>query len=166
MSSPPLELLKALQEIFLKRGENLSVAESCTGGLVSYWLSHLPGASNYFKGSVISYDTEVKSNLLGLDPEFIKKEGVVNEKSSKFMAQGVRDLLKTNWSLSVTGIAGPAIGVLGEPVGQVAFAVSSLFATKSCLKHLEGKNREEIQHQAALFSLDFLLSELKYQKEE
>ncbi len=161
MSSLPLELLETLQGIFQKKEETLSVAESCTGGLISYWLSHLPGASTYFKGSVVSYSVDVKRDLLGLNSEFIKKEGVINEESARNMAQGVKSLLKTNWSLSVTGIAGPYVGHFGEPVGQTAFAVSSSFATKSCIKHLEGKNREEIRHQSALFALDFLVSEVK-----
>ncbi len=161
MSQIPVELLKTLQESLIKKKKNLSVAESCTGGLISYWLSHLPGASSCFKGSVICYDAEVKRDLLGLDSEFIKKEGVINEKTARVMARGIRKLLKTDWGLSVTGVAGPSVGTFNEPVGQMAFSVSSSFATKSCLKHLQGKNREEIRHQSALFALDFLISKVK-----
>jgi len=162
----PTPLLKSLKHLLHQRGESVCVAESCTGGLVSYWLSHLPGSSAYFKGSVVTYAESLKQDILGLAPEFIKTKGVVNEEAARAMAQGVRGLLKTDWSLSVTGIAGPACGHLGETVGQVAFSVSSRFATRSLMKDWKLKNREEIRHQSAFFALDFLLSEVKYQNKE
>ena len=165
MNSLPLERINKLQELLLKRQESLSLAESCTGGLLAYWLTHLPGASGYFKGSVVSYTEDVKQEVLGLSLKFIQEKGVVNKEAAQYMAQGVRNLLKTTWSLSITGIAGPSSGTFGESVGQVAFCVSSSFATESYLKHIEGKNRQEIRHQSAFFALDLLISKVKYQDE-
>ena len=161
MLTPPVEKLKIIKKYFCEKNQTLGLAESCTGGLVSYWLTHLPGSSKYFKGSLVSYQSEVKIEHLKLDPEFVKQEGLANEKAVELMAQGVKNLLKTDWAVSVSGIAGPDSGDLGEPVGQIAFSVHSPFAIKSCVKNIEAQNRENIRHQAAIFALDFLISELK-----
>lgn len=157
---PPVEKLKLIQDYFYNKKQTLCLAESCTGGLVSYWLTHLPGSSVYFKGGLVSYDTNVKINLLGLDAGFTKREGVVNKRSVECMAQGVKKLFNTDWAVSVSGIAGPSAGDLSESVGKVAFSVTgSVF--KSCVKQMETGDRENIRHQSAIFALDFLISELK-----
>lgn len=157
----PVHSLKIIHNYFINSGENLCVAESCTGGLLSFWLSHLPGASKYFKGALVSYKTELKIAHLGLNEEKIKKEGVVTESCALSMAQGVKNLLKSDWALSVTGIAGPSLGDLQEPVGKVAFGLSSPRANKSSIQYFEGPKRKDIRHQAVFFALDFLISEFK-----
>ena len=121
----PVQSLTKIHKHFIKAGESLCVVESCTGGLLSFWLTHLPDSSKYFKGGLVSYQTEVKTEHLGLQAEKIKKEGLVTENCALSMAQGVKNLLKADWALSITGIAGPSKGDLGEPVGKVAFALSS-----------------------------------------
>lgn len=157
----PIKALKILQDTLIQKGQTLAVAESCTGGLLSSWITEQAGASRYFKGAVVSYDTQVKIDVLNLDSQWAQKKGVVNEKTAETMARSVKNLLKSDWGVSITGIAGPSVGFLGEPVGQVAFSVCSPFATHNMLKKIEGKNRQEVRHQSALFALDFLLSELK-----
>lgn len=157
----PLDSLQKIHNYFIYSGENLCLAESCTGGLLSFWLTHLPDSSKYFKGALVSYREEVKIAKLGLCKEKIKTEGLVTEDSALSMAQGVRKFLKTDWAISVTGVAGPSKGALNEPVGKIAFSLSSRIVNKSLIKYFEGSGREDIRHQAALFALDFLISELK-----
>lgn len=157
----PVHPLEKIHKYFIEAGESLCVAESCTGGLLSFWLTHLPDSSKYFKGGLVSYQKEVKIDHLGLQSEKIKKEGLVTEDCALFMAQGVKNLLKADWAVSITGIAGPSKGGLGEPVGKVAFALSSKKISKSLIKHFKGPKRKDIRHQAALFALDFLISGFK-----
>lgn len=158
--SPPIQKLQTLQDKLNKKGEILSVAESCSGGMLSEWLTFLPGASGFFKGGVVAYGEEVKKDLLQVDPKIIKEKGIVSEETAHLMAQSVKDLLKTDWSLSVTGFAGPPNKKKDEEVGKVAFALCSPFASKTCVRYFKGE-REDIRTKATLFALDFLLSELK-----
>lgn len=160
-TSPPLSRLKKIQNYFLSSRQSLAVAESCTGGLLGFWLSHLPGSSQYFKGGIISYQTELKIKLLGLCENQIQEKGLVTEDCALSMAQGVKKLLKSDWALSTTGIAGPALGELGEPVGKLAFGLNGPDRNKSQIEHFPGPKRQDIRHQAALFALDFLISEFK-----
>ena len=164
--SRPVQKLKTLQQQMKNSGETLSVAESCTGGKLSEWLTFLPGASDFFKGGVVSYWTEVKESLLQVDPQIIKDKGVVSEKTAHLMARGVKARLKTDWSLSVTGFAGPPNKKIPAEAGKVVFALCSPFAYKTCIRYFKGE-REDVRAKAAHFALDFLLSELKNnQKEE
>ena len=158
----PLESLKKIHNYFIDTDQSLCVAESCTGGLLSVWLTHLPNSSKYFKGGLVSYSTEIKITKLGLDPEKVEKEGLVTENCAKSIAQGVKHFFNADWAISITGIAGPSEGVLGEPVGKVAFSLSSQLLTKNSIKHFEGPKRQDIRHQASFFALDFLISGFKY----
>ena len=158
--SLPLQELEWIQKTLLKQKETLSVAESCTGGLLSSWFTHLPGSSLYFKGAVISYQTEVKENLLQVPSQVIKEKGVVSEDCAWLMAKGVKNLLKTDWSLSVTGFASPTQKP-EEEVGKVAFALCSKIAYKTKLQYFKEVNREDVRTQATLFAIHFLVSELK-----
>ena len=160
MEFPTLSL-ETVHKYFISTDKSLCVAESCTGGLLSFWLTHLPGSSKYFKGGLVSYKPEIKIEQLGLSEEKIKKEGLVTENCALSMAQGIKRLLKADWAVSITGIAGPSKGGLAEPVGKVAFSLVSPLINKSRIKHFKGPERKDIRHQAALFALDFLISELK-----
>ena len=157
--NPPILALKQIRKHFIDNNLSLSVAESCTGGLISFWLSHLAKASQYFKGALISYQTEVKIQHLGLSLKLIEKQGLASTQVAEQMAQGVKKLLKSDWALSVTGIAGPAKGEKGENIGTVAFSLCFNSQQKSSLQHFKSKNRDDIRRQSALFALDFLISE-------
>lgn len=157
----PNQKIQKVQDYFCDHNLTLSLAESLTGGLLSYWLTHLPGASTFFKGSVVSYATEVKIQVLGLDEKFVKEHGVVNKKAAELMAQGVKKLFFTDWSLSITGVAGPNTGELGEKIGQIAFCLSSPHKISTYMEQIDQTNRENIRHQSANIALDFLISELK-----
>ena len=153
----PTKNLEQIQKLFLKKGHSLSVVESCTGGLLSFWLTSLPDSSKYFKGGLVSYSTAVKIEQLGLDPKKCEEEGLVTKNCAGLMAQSIRKLFKTDWSVSITGVAGPAKGSLGEPVGKVAFSVDSEHLTKNHIQLFGDLKREDIRHKASLFALDFLL---------
>jgi nicotinamide-nucleotide amidase len=112
-------LQEALGELLKSKGQTLAIAESCTGGYLSHLVTSVPGSSAYYIGSTISYANEVKSRFLGVDPEIISREGAVSEMVAKAMAAGVREKLGTTWSLSTTGIAGPAGSTPEKPVGTV-----------------------------------------------
>ncbi len=134
MDELPLKLLKPIHNYFTQSNQSLCVVESCTGGLLSFWLTHSPGASQYFKGALVAYKTEVKIQLLGLCPQKIKKDGLCTVDCALSMAQGVKKLLKADWAVAVTGVAGPSKGEKGEPVGKVAFSVLSHQVQKSLVK--------------------------------
>lgn len=111
----------------------ISTAESCTGGEIASMLTSVSGSSEYFYGSVVSYATEVKKNVLNVSEKTIETHTVVSEEVAKEMAEGVRKLLKTELSVSTTGVAGPAKGEDGKEVGTVwvAFGNQEIVQTKS-----------------------------------
>lgn len=102
----------------------VSFAESCTGGYVSHLVTKAPGSSSYFKGSIISYAYEVKENELNVDPEIMNKMGAVSEEVVLQMAKSVREKLKTDIGISISGIAGPDGGTEEKPVGTVWISYS------------------------------------------
>lgn len=116
-------LESVLVEKLLKTGTTLSVAESCTGGLLSKRLTDVSGVSAVYRGGICSYDNGVKADVLGVLPETLEKYGAVSTQTADEMACGVAALLKTELALSVTGIAGPGGGSEEKPVGTVCFGV-------------------------------------------
>lgn len=97
----------------------LGTAESCTGGLISEAIIATPGASNYFKGSVVSYTDEIKEHLLHVDAQVLNEQTAVCEEVARQMAQGALDLLNVDFAISATGIAGPGGGTKEIPVGTI-----------------------------------------------
>ncbi len=104
---------------------SLSTAESCTGGTISHLITQIPGSSDYFKGSIVAYSNKVKEELLGIDPEIIRVNGAVSKPVVEAMAKAVKTKLKTDYSIAVSGIAGPDGGTLDKPVGTVWIAIAS-----------------------------------------
>lgn len=111
------ELVAALT----RRGLTVAVAESLTGGMVAARIVDIPGASEAFRGGVVSYATEVKHDVLGVSAPLLRERGAVDPEVAKQMAVGVRRLLKADLGLAVTGVAGPTEQD-GHPVGQVFLA--------------------------------------------
>jgi nicotinamide-nucleotide amidase len=118
-SSARAETVAAIARRLRERGETLGIAESCTGGLVSAWIAALPGASDFYLGSVVAYSNRVKQDLLNVSPSLLRTVGAVSAPVALAMADGVRRLMKTDWGVSLTGIAGPGGGSLEKPVGTV-----------------------------------------------
>jgi nicotinamide-nucleotide amidase len=117
--------------ILKERKETLSTAESCTGGKIASMITSIPGSSLYYKGSIISYDNSVKTDLLGVSEDTLDKYGAVSRECVEQMAEGARRLLKTDYSIATSGIAGPDGGTDTKPVGTVWIAVSSDTGTLS-----------------------------------
>lgn len=107
------------------QGLTLAVAESCTGGLVGHAITNVPGSSDYFLGGVLAYANQVKQGVLGVTAETLVVHGAVSPQCAAQMAQGARRLLGVDLALSITGIAGPAGGMPGKPVGLTYIHLST-----------------------------------------
>lgn len=112
-----------VQQLLVRRQETLATAESLTGGLLGQILTGVPGASAYYRGGVISYATEVKTEVLGVDRATIADHGAVSPECAAEMAAGALRTAKSTWAVSTTGVAGPEPQE-GKPVGLVHVAVA------------------------------------------
>lgn len=149
------ELLRVLRARDLKIG----FAESCTGGLLSGSFARVPGVSDVFLGSVVSYSNQVKIDLLGVSPTTLRFDGAVSERVAREMARGACEHLHVECSIAVTGIAGPSGGTPEKPVGTVWFAVRGPAFEAAVRRQFSG-DRDAIQNQAVEFATEFLLGEL------
>ncbi len=140
------------------RGKILVTAESLTGGGIGAALTAIPGSSEVYKGGIISYTNWVKHNLLGVPEEILNTYGAVSEPTAKAMAEGVRQALKADVSVSVTGLAGPGGDDYGNPVGTVFIGYSD--ASKTTAKHcfFQG-DRETVRSQTIEAALHLILEQ-------
>ena len=122
-------------------------------------LTAVPGASKVYKGGVVSYWSEVKQELLGVDPEDLKNLGPVSAQVAGSMADGARKALHTDYGISVTGLAGPDGDEFGKPVGTVFVGLSTRSKTVARQFRFYG-DREDIRNQAARAALEFILEEI------
>lgn len=158
-----LTLCAEIVELLKEKGLTLSVAESCTGGLISKSITDISGCSSVFFGGVVSYDNSVKENVLGVKNATLRAYGAVSYETAKEMAQGVKNALNTDVGISTTGIAGPGGGSAEKPVGTVYIGIAINGDVSS--KRLDigaDLSREEIRSRAAYT----LLSELKIKLHE
>ncbi|WP_064196436.1 MULTISPECIES: competence/damage-inducible protein A [Emticicia] len=116
------DLEVAIGKELKKQGLTVSAAESCTGGYISHMFTKVAGSSAYFMGSVVSYDNSVKINVLGVNAETIAQHGAVSEETVTQMAEGARKLMKTDFAIATSGIAGPDGGTPEKPVGTLWIA--------------------------------------------
>jgi nicotinamide-nucleotide amidase len=123
-----------------ERKQTISTAESCTGGMIAQMLTSISGSSVYFKGSVVAYDNEIKKDMLGVPDILIEKYGAVSREVVEKMAAGVRNLMKTDFSVATSGIAGPDGGTESKPVGTIWISVASEKGIVS-EKHVYGGDR-------------------------
>ncbi|MDA3892640.1 MAG: competence/damage-inducible protein A [Salinivirgaceae bacterium] len=149
----------SLQEIVFKALHNsnktLSTAESCTGGSIAQMITEIPGSSKIFKGSIVAYANETKTNLLGVNPSLIEQFGAVSQLVVEQMAEGAKKALNTDYSVATSGIAGPDGGTDEKPVGLVWISVSGPNGTVS-EKFLFGKEREINIKRSAIAALNML----------
>lgn len=146
-------------DLLKKRGETLSVAESCTGGMLSHLITSIPGASQYYLGTLIPYDASFKVRELGVDPQDIERDSVVSRSVAESMAKGVKAKFGTTWGISTTGIAGPDGGTEQTPVGTVWVGISGPERTYSTVFQL-GKSRERTIRVASAYALNLLRKEI------
>ena len=142
-------------ELLKEKGLTVSVAESCTGGLLAQRFTDLPGASAAFKGGVVSYWSQVKHDVLGVPNDLLFQYGAVSDPVARAMAEGVRTLMGSDLALSVTGVAGPDSDERGNPVGLVYVAVAGQGETYVRVVHAAGP-RNRVRTVAASHALDLL----------
>ena len=137
-----------------KRGWTLSIAESCTGGLICDRITNISGSSDYFMGGMVTYSNESKAKHLGIPLDYIKRYGAVSPQVARKMAQGVRKTFSTTFGLSTTGVAGPTGGTKRAPIGRVFIGLVE--GRKGWVKRedLSG-SRKEIKKKAAEKALQF-----------
>ena len=114
-----------LGRLLTSKNATLATAESCTGGKIAQVITSVPGASNYFKGSVVSYATETKISVLGISSELIKEHSVVSFEVAKEMALAVKKLMNTDYAIATTGNAGPSKGDGNSEIGTVFIAIAT-----------------------------------------
>lgn len=112
-------LSKGIQEILYDSDKTLGTAESCTGGRIAEAIIAVPGASNYFKGGIVSYTNEVKESLLNVSHEVLEEQTAVCEEVAREMVKGAIRTLKVDYAISATGVAGPTGGTAAIPVGTI-----------------------------------------------
>ncbi|MDI6763380.1 MAG: CinA family protein [Thermodesulfobacteriota bacterium] len=154
-----MKLEKLIGDRLRKKGWTLSIAESCTGGLINDRITDVPGSSDYFMGGMVTYSNKSKTELLGIPEAYIKRFGAVSPQVARKMAQGVRKAFGTTFGLSTTGVAGPTGGTKEKPVGLVYIGLAKGKKTWVRKLNLEG-SRKEIKEKAAEKALKFFYERL------
>ena len=154
------DLTKTLAEILLSRNWTVSLAESCTGGLVSATLTELAGSSEWFERGYITYSNEAKTECLDVPAQLIESYGAVSEPVAKAMAEGARINSGSDVAISITGIAGPSGGTAEKPVGTVCFGWATENQTLTKTMHFDG-DRQAVRQQATEFALTELIALLR-----
>jgi nicotinamide-nucleotide amidase len=119
-----ISMQEAVGKLLRQRKRTISTAESCTGGFIAHLITSIPGSSDYYKGSVVSYADETKQNLLQVSPETIAESGAVSRETVEQMVKGAMDQLKTDYAIATSGIMGPDGGSPEKPVGTLWVAVA------------------------------------------
>ena len=153
-------LESAIGEILKATGKTLSTAESCTGGMISSLVTSVPGSSEYFLGSVTSYANSVKENVLGVPSKIIEEYGAVSSECVSAMAEGVRRLTGSDYSVATSGIAGPGGGSDQKPVGTVWIGVSSHMGTETFSLRFNSDRKRNIERFSSS-ALHILLKRIK-----
>lgn len=154
-------ILEAFHEYFLKNNWTISVAESCTGGGLGSLLTELSGSSKILQGGFIVYSNKAKKELLNVKESTLNEFGAVSEETAIELAYNCRLKMKTDFAISITGIAGPNGGTGEKPVGTVWIGISDLKETKAT-KFVFLKNREANRELSKYTALSMLYRQLKY----
>lgn len=143
-----------LKEAFALKGKTLGSIESFTGGLFAREMTRIPGASKFFKGSIVTYATEVKTRLVGVNENVVKQFGVVSQECAAEMCSHGKYLLNVDYCISFTGNAGPD-AMEGKPVGEIYIGICAYDLARVQRFQLSG-SREEIQNQAINLGIEML----------
>lgn len=148
---------ETLAALLKKREMTVTAAESCTGGMIAARLVNVPGISEYFWGSFVTYANEAKTALLGVDEQLLKEKGAVSPEVAEAMALGAAKAAGADVGISSTGIAGPDGGTPEKPVGLVYIgcSVKGVVSVVEC--HFHG-NRQEVRAQAAREALELAVT--------
>ncbi|MFC4700098.1 CinA family protein [Glaciecola siphonariae] len=156
--------LKNKYQLSLRLGEALAqeqrtvcTVESCTGGGIAFAITDVPGSSAWFERAWVSYSNEAKSQLVGVEPTTLDEFGAVSQEVVTQMAFGARQRANADYSLAVSGIAGPCGGSPGKPVGLVWFAIDTALDTYTFSRCFSG-DRQQVREQAIVLGLEKLIS--------
>lgn len=146
-------------DLLINKGKTFASAESCTGGNIAHVITMIPGSSEVFKGTAVTYATPMKIKVLGVPSEMIEQYGVVSQQVVEGMAKGVRDLMEADFGVATTGIAGPSGGTEEIPVGTVWIGVASANGVISrCFNF--GKDRENVIDRATIMAYELLRQQI------
>lgn len=161
-------LSKEIQQIVYEAGKTLGTAESCTGGRIAEAIIAVPGASEYFKGGIISYTDEIKEKVLGVDPQTLAEKNAVSEDVARMMVAGAVKALNVDYAIAATGFAGPGGGTKDIPVGTIWLACGSedeMVTMKLENDHGRDVNLARATSKALQLFLGFLKEHIKNSKE-
>lgn len=155
-----LEVL--IGRLLKEKNKTVATAESCTGGYIAHLITSVPGSSNYFKGSVVSYDNSIKKNVLNVKDKTLQTVGAVSEETVREMLSGVLNVMQTDYAIAVSGIMGPDGGTPDKPVGTVWVAVGdneNIKTKKFQFRYDRLKNIELTASNALNFLRTFILKQ-------
>jgi len=158
-----MDIIKQLHDLCIAENISISVAESCTSGLIASKITSISGSSAYFKGGIIAYQNEIKVNFLSVSQRMIDEKTEVSSEVVEQMALNVQDKFNSDFSLATSGYAGPSGGTKKNPVGTVFIAIATESKLISSKFYLSG-SRQSVVNQATDESLRMLIEEIK--KEE
>jgi nicotinamide-nucleotide amidase len=157
LQDQPIE--RTVFDLLINRGMTFASAESCTGGNIAHVITLIPGSSEVFKGTAVTYATPMKTKVLGVPAETIEKHGVVSREVVEGMATGVRDLMEADFGVATTGVAGPSGGTEENPVGTVWIGVASVQGVVSKRFNF-GKDRENVINRATIMAYEMLRQQI------
>lgn len=155
------KLAERLGKQLLMRGEWLAVAESCTGGWLAQMVTAVPGSSAWFDRGFVTYSNLAKTEMLGVPALTLDRHGAVSEMTARAMAQGVLDHSPANWSVAITGVAGPTGGSPDKPVGTVCFAWAHRDGGCEAQRCLFSGDRRDIRGQSVRHALQGLIERIE-----
>jgi len=150
------DIVKHIVETLIDTNQKISLAESCTGGLLAYYFTSQAGVSAVFDGSLVTYSNILKENWIAVEHETLVANGAVSEATVQEMCSGVLNVSNADYALAISGIAGPDGGTAEKPVGTVVIGVASTEHQSVVTHHFKG-DRKYIQEQSALTALKMLI---------
>ncbi len=158
-----MDIIKQLHDLCIAENISISVAESCTSGLIASKITSISGSSAYFKGGIIAYQNEIKVNVLSVSKRLIDEKTEVSSEVVEQMALNVQDKFNSDFSLATSGYAGPSGGTKKNPVGTVFIAIATELKLISSKFYFSG-SRQSVVNQATDESIRMLIEKIK--KEE
>ena len=151
---------QAVGMLLHEKNATLAVAESCTGGLIANLLTDVPGSSDYFLFSAVTYANQAKMKILNVNAETLARNGAVSEQTAGEMALGAKNIIDATYGLATSGVAGPGGGTDDKPVGTVCIGLATPSSVSGHRFNFTGHNRRVNKHIFAITALDLLRKEL------
>ena len=155
------DLEREVATLLTEKDMTIALAESCSGGLLGHRLTSIPGSSAYFLGGVIVYSNEIKTQVLGIRYEVLRKEGAVSDTVARLMAIAVRGRFGADIGMAITGIAGPGGGTQEKKVGLVYVGLADTKKCRVCRFDLSRKSRVAVKNFSTTGALEMLKEFLK-----